>query len=231
MNENNIRIIDLFKAGIVGAVIAIAVIYFAPIVAGWDVATVMAAITIAVTLCNAVIPAYVSYRVSGKEALCMQTGVSVNVLGDGMVSISAWIKNIGYKRFDTKIANIYIDKGRESDTTKGIIFYEFPQLLKHKEQGNRHDCILAERCANELTTYPPLCELGISDENTYEEFAYNRVLRHLSHGSVDFLLPEEMFSEDIVIKLKSGVYRVTLVCVPGTKGCECSCSTKQFYVP
>ncbi len=229
--ESKTKIISSLKAGMVGVVITITVVCLAPIVARWNVTTVMAAITIAVTLCNGMIPAYVSYRTAGKEGLCMQTDVSVNVLDNGMVIISAWVENIGYKRFDTKVTNLYIDKGRVNDTTKEVTFYEFPQLLKHKEQGVRHDCILAERCADEITAYPPLYELDMADEKKYEEFAYNRVLRHLSHGSVDFLLPGEKFSEDIVIKLNSGVYRVTLVCVSGTKGCECSCSTKQFYVP
>lgn len=229
--ESKTKIISSLKAGMVGVVITITVVCLAPIVARWNVTTVMAAITIGVTLCNGMIPAYVSYRTAGKEGLCMQTDVSVNVLDNGMVIISAWVENIGYKRFDTKVTNLYIDKGRVNDTTKEVTFYEFPQLLKHKEQGVRHDCILAERCADEITAYPPLYELDMADEKKYEEFAYNRVLRHLSHGSVDFLLPGEKFSEDIVIKLNSGVYRVTLVCVSGTKGCECSCSTKQFYVP
>lgn len=225
------KICSSLIAGIVGVIITIAVIFLAPIVAEWNANTVMAAITIAVTLCNGIIPAFVSFRTAGKKALCMQTDVSVSVLDDEMVIISAWVENIGYKRFDTKITNLYIDRGDVNDSAKGVTFYEFPQLLKHKEQGIRHDCILAERCAEEITAYPSLCDLGMNDDKLNEKFACSRVLQHLSHGAVDFLLPGEMFSEDIVIKLKSGVYRVTLVCVSGTKGCECSCSTKQFYVP
>lgn len=228
--KDEIKIRSLLAAGMLGGIIVMAVFFLAPIVAGWDIATVMAAITIAVTLCNGVIPAYITYRVAGKEAFCMQTDVSVNVLDDGMVIISAWVENIGYKRFDTKITNLYIDKGKADDPTKDV-FYKFPQLLKHKEQGGRYDCILAERCADEIMSYPSLCELGIDDKEIYEEFACSKIMSHLSHGSVDFILPGERFAEDIVIKLKSGVYRVTLVCVSGTKGCECSCSTKQFYVP
>ncbi len=42
-------------AGITGAAITIAVILLAPTVAKWNVTTVMAAITIAVTLCNGII--------------------------------------------------------------------------------------------------------------------------------------------------------------------------------
>lgn len=230
-SDGKVKMLSSLKASIMGSIITIIIVLLAPIVAGWNVTTVMAAITIAVTLCNGIVPAYVSYRTAGKEALCMQTDVSVNVLDNGMVIISSWVENIGYKKFATKVTNLYIDKGRINDTAKEVTFYEFPQLLKHKEQGGRHDCILAERCADEIMTYPSLSDLGITDEKSYEEFAYNRVLRHLSHGTVDFLLPGEKFSEDIVIKLDSGVYRVTLVCVSGTKGCECSCSTKQFYVP
>ncbi len=218
-------------AGIVGALTAVAIISLAPVVAGWNTATVMAAITIAVTLCNGIIPAYVSYRTSGKKALCMQTDVSVSVLDNGMVTISAWVENIGYKRFDTKITNLYIDKGRPIKTSDGVTSYKFPHLLEHKGQGERYDCILAERCHDDVTAYPTLCDLGIHDEEAYEKLAYSKMLRHLSHGSVDFLLPGEKFSEDIVINLKSGVYRITLVCVSKTKRCECSCSTKQFYVP
>ena len=230
-SESKIKMFSSLKAGIMGSIITIIIVFFAPIVAGWNVTTVMAAITIAVTLCNGIVPAYVSYRTVGKEALCMQTDVSVKVSDSGMVIISSWVENIGYKRFATKVANLYIDKGRVNDTAKEVTFYEFPQLLKHKEQGDRHDCILAERCREEIMAYPLSSDLGMTDEKLCEGFAHNRVLRHLSHGAVDFLLPGEKFSEDIVIKLDSGVYRVTLVCVSGTKGCECSCSTKQFYVP
>lgn len=219
------------KGGIIGCAITIAIFVLAPVVSKWDTVTVMAAVTIAVTLCNGIIPAYVSYRTSGKKALCMQTGVSVNVSDNGMVTVSAWIENIGYKRFDTKIANLYIDKGKQIDSSEGIISYKFPQLLEHKEQGERYDCILAERCYKDDTAYPVLRDLGISDEGAYEKLGASIKLRHLSHGSVDFLLPGEKFSEDIVIKLKGGVYRITLVCVTKTMGCECSCSTKQFYVP
>lgn len=225
------KVVSSLRSGITGAAIAIAVILLAPTVAGWNITTVMAAITIAVTLCNGIIPAYVAYKTAGKEALCIQTDVSVEVLDDGMIVISAWIENIGYKRLETKITNLYIDKGEANDTSKGVVFYDFPQLLKHKEQGKRHDCVLAERCAEEKLAYPLAGDLGLNDDAICEDFACSRFLRHLSHGTVDFLLPGEKFSEDIVIKLKSGVYRVTLVCVTGTKRCECSCSTKQFYVP
>lgn len=209
------KIPSSLKGGIIGCVITIAIFVLAPVVGKWDTVTVMAAITIAVTLCNGIIPAYVSYRISSKENLCMQTDVSVNVSNNGMVTISTWIENIGYKRFDTKIANLYIDRGKETVSSEGIIFYKFPRLLEHKEQGERYDCILAERCYEDDTAYPALRELGISDEDTYEKLGDSIKLQHLSHGSVDFLLPGEKFSEDIVIKLKSGIYRVTLVCNSG----------------
>lgn len=230
MNQKiNKRLIVIISA-IGGAVITLVILLIAPIVATWNITTAMAAITIAVTLCNGVIPAYISYRIAGRKAFCMQADVSVDVLNNGMVIISAWLENIGYKTYDTYLTNLYIDKGKKN-SADGIISYEFPELLKHRQQGRAHDCILCEKCRCDNTAYPTFAELGITDEKAYENFTYSKVLNHLSQGSVSFIEPGQRFSESVLIQLESGVYRVIMVSVSGTKGCECVCSTKQFYVP
>ena len=223
----------------VGIIITILIGYIAPFIEQWDNVTIMAVLTIAVTLCNGVIPSVTAIHIYKRERidaniqkLCMKTDISINTIYNGMVTFSAWIENIGSGSFETHITNLYIDKGKETIVDDGkIVFYDFPELLKHRAQGKDYDCVLKIKCMNDEVAYPDKKEISQTYSNEYEDFGYQRELKHLSRESVQFLLPGECFSEDIVVRLKSGVYRGIMVVTTKTEGCECSCSSKQFYVP
>ncbi len=219
---------------LIGVTISITVMVLAPIMAKWESTTVLAAVTVIATFCNAIIPAGVTLYLHKKDHTdikCIQADVTATVLEHGNVKLSAWIENIGNTSVNTYITNLYIDKGKSISLDEKITRYNFPELLNHKEKGTSHDCILALRCMDDIVSYPRIEEISQEFDHKYENFGHNIVLSHLSSDSVQFILPGEHFSEDVIVQLQKGVYRVTLVVTTKTEGCECTCSTKQFYVP
>lgn len=225
---------SVFLGVFIGVMISVIIFVMAPIMSKWESTTVLAAVTVIATFCNGIIPAFVTIHLHKKDNIpvkCMKSDVDITILEGGKVLVSAWIENIGNTPFDTYVSNIYIDKGRETCLDKRIVFYDFPELLNHKDKGNSQDCILCMKCIDDDLSYPRKEEICQEFDYKYEDFRYSKVLKHLSKESIQFILPGERFSEDMVIQLAGGVYRVTLIVTTKTKGCECSCSTKQFFVP
>lgn len=238
MNNSNRKknmLQPLLSGVLIGVVLSAAVVVLAPIMSKWEATTVLAAVTVIATFCNAIIPAVVTFYLHKKDNhpfLCMRADITADVMENGNVKLSSWVENIGNAPFETYITNIYIDKGKGRPLDGKITFYDFPELLNHKEKGKSHDCILALKCKDDNIHYPRKEEICQEYDYQYEDFRYNRVLMHLSNESVQFIQPGERFYEDIVVQLhQEGVYRVTLVVTTKTEGCECTCSTKQFYVP
>lgn len=183
-----------------------------------------------------------------KKRSLYQIDIHTKVLDNQVVLFSAYIENVGEKSITIKRSHLYIDEGiptpfgdkivinKEShEKESGAVYYAFPFLLKHgTEEGKASDeCILCKKCRekdNENITYPKelLEDALFKDKDLYNA---NISLKHLSSESIQYINPDERFSEDVILKFKrSGVYRVTFVVLPEGEAL-CECATKQFYIP
>ncbi|MDR0743866.1 MAG: hypothetical protein LBF05_05880 [Tannerella sp.] len=197
-------------------------------ISDWGVNEAMAAITVAGVVVAFMIPSielWLQKWERRKNAL-MRADVVVKIISPNYVLFSAYIENIGDVKIETKITNLYIDSGIPEIKKMGkhsYTAYKFPFLLKHKNAEKDIDCILATNCKAENCKYPD--ELKVAEDS----LGTNQELEHLSLHSVKYYYPKEKFSEDLVMQLNPGVYRVTLVATG--QNTDCVCATKQFIVP
>ena len=246
MNRKKARIIALCVICIViGALLAVFVLpWFSSMVSSWGNNEIMAAITIAGVLVAFVVP-YIEMRLNRRHAekdakAVYQIDIQVDTsLPDNMVRFSASIQNVGDKTIETKTSNLYIDQGIPTQLTNdrdssdvGARSFTFPFILEHREDiEGRPDCVLCKKCFRGNDYSYPEEIVGRAFKSDSQLLRTHILLEHLSHKSIQYINPKEKFSEDVVVQFKSaGVYRVTLFV-----GCEgeadCSCATKQFYIP
>ena len=167
--------------------------------------------------------------------------IHVSVLEKNMVLFSACIENIGNNKITTKVSNLYIDQGIPAEmgskvnvsgmNTSGAVCYEFPFILEHVKDSDKGipDCILCTRCKENMLVYPAEHLKGrFQNSDLYHG---NIELQHLSVKSIQYIYPGEKFSEDVIMQFKNeGVYRVTFI-VTADGEADCSCATKQFFIP
>ena len=97
----------------------------------------------------------------------------------------------------------------------------------HKETKREYNCQLSKLClSGELKEYPE--ELK-HPENKGMIFEFKK-LDILSPESILYINSGERFSEDVVVRLEKGVYRVILIGIFGKKKNGCSCANKQFVI-
>jgi len=214
------------------------------VISSWGSNEVMATLTLIGVAIAVAIP-YIELKLAKgmskkDEQSVYQIDIQVDTsLPDNMVRFSASIQNVGDKQIETKTSNLYIDQGLPVKLTNdrnsndvGAKSFRFPFILEHRESiDGRPDCVLCKKCfRGNDNNYPE----EIVDNSFKQDASLLRthiVLEHLSHKSVQYINPKEKFSEDVVVQFKvAGVYRVTLFV--GTAGeADCSCATKQFYIP
>lgn len=147
------------------------------------------------------------------------------------VTFSCSVNNAGTKSIYPYMVNLYIDEG-VFNAKKSL--YEFDPITNHtidRRTGEVFDCHLAQFCKKEdvlengCIGFPP-CQ----DDKfiTCDRYCFN--LRQLSHYTLVHIMPNETFSEDLVMEIKKdGVYRVTLI-YTGKDYDDCICATKKFRI-
>ena len=144
---------------------------------------------------------------------------------------SCEISNIGNSEIKLGNAYLFVDEGIYNSEKS---CYEFPFTQK-KFLGidgiDDSDCILCAQCKRDLPEYP----IGYSHVSSFYKTDLNLfhncyVLPHLSYQSILYMAPGEVFTEEIILKLKPGVYRAILASVPDTSTCDCICCNRCFIV-
>ena len=237
---------------VIGVLLAVFVFpWLGSVISKWGSNEVMASLTLAGALIAFGIP-FVENKLQQRETskqreldnACKSTVYQIDIqvdttLPDNMVRFSAYIENVGDKSIETKISNLYIDQGIPAQVTNdrdssdvGAKRFIFPFILEHREYiEGRPDCVLCKKCFRDNNySYPE--EIVSPTIKGHSRLLRTHIeLDHLSHKSIQYINPKEKFSEDVVVQIsEAGVYRVTLFV--GTEGeADCSCATKQFYIP
>lgn len=262
MNKKQKRlfIVSIIVSLILGIIFALFIIpHIAKTVSTWGINELLAAITFAGVLVALAAPLIDSYsqrkldydrrtfeksQAEKSKMALYQIDIDVKMMENNYVLFSAVIENVGDKRITTKVANLYIDQGKEENIGSkvnvngtlepGAVYYDFPFILEHKRFVNgRPDCILCTRCRDDGSlTYP---EDQIKNNSKFKDldlYYTNIPLLHLSDKSINYINPKEKFSEDVILQFKnSGVYRVTFIVTTSDGEADCECATKQFYIP
>ena len=224
---------------------------FSKVISEWGNQEVMVAIAIAAAIISFSTPFIENYfnRKRDKEKRKWQEeqktsvyliDLGIKLLENNFVLFSASIQNVGDKKIETKIANLYIDQGEQqvlANENKGsknvaVDYYEFPFILEHKEEiKGRPDCVLCKKCFRANDPNYPEEVVSQSLKGKSDMFRAHYELKHLSQNSIKYINPNEKFSEDVIVQFKKhGVYRATLFV--GAEGeADCCCATKQFYIP
>lgn len=132
--------------------------------------------------------------------------------------ITCKVENCSKKRIVPQNIYMMIEEGIERDNV-----VEFPYLLRH-EQG-AFDCVFATLCKGGGFTHLPEHLLEESFKGKFRKIIR---LKHLSSETIMFIDPGEEFSEDVLITLKPGCYRVTVVWTSVKE--DCICGTKEFFI-
>lgn len=180
------------------------------------VASVAIIVTITVTAIN-LVSASMNKRYSSKKQLTLSVNVQKN-----KVTITSAIENKGTGRITPKSFYLFINSGKKVDKN-GYSEYEFPNILKH--ECGEFDCSLAKKCKAARVERIPDELLG---ENFKDSICICTLLKHIAADSVNFIDPGEVFSEDSIFELQSGVYRVILLGV--SVEADCMCAHKIFVV-
>ncbi len=137
--------------------------------------------------------------------------------------ITCAIENKGMNRINNMEFYMFIDQP-VLDTDIGI--YQANHVLKH-DCTHKYNCKFSLLCKNgEINEYPEEFKIQESEDAYYGV----KKLDFLSPESVLYVNPGERFSEDVVVKLKQGVYRVLIIGIFGKKRNGCSCANKQFII-
>lgn len=133
--------------------------------------------------------------------------------------IRCFVENKGNKRINPNSFYLFIDQPL-LDSDSGI--YQQNHILKHDCKQN---CKLSDLCRKdsvdefEREFTISRCEQGY--------FSYKK-LDLISSDSILYINPGESFSEDVIIKLKKGVYRVLVIGNYDKNGCVCA--NQQFVI-
>ncbi len=146
--------------------------------------------------------------------------LSIDVKVDGKYTrIRCCVENKSNKRVTPKAFYIFVDQPL-IDNESGIYYQN--HILKHECKQN---CRLSDLCSKNLANEfdkeftIPHCDQGY--------FSYKK-LDLISSESILYINPGESFSEDVIIKLKKGVYRILLIGTYDKKGCLCA--NQQFVI-
>lgn len=156
----------------------------------------------------------ISQQINSKFSLSLDINV------DGKYArIRCCVENKGNKRINPNAFYLFIDQPL-IDSNSGI--YKQNHILKHDCKQN---CQLSDLCkTNSVDKFErefiiPHCDQGY--------FSYKK-LDLISSESILYINPGESFSEDVVVKLKKGVYRILLIGSYDKKGCLCA--NQQFVI-
>lgn len=148
--------------------------------------------------------------------------LSTDIVGSHVV-ISCSVENKGLDRIDNMHFFLFVDQPILK-TDFGI--YQSNHILKH-DCNHKYNCMLSEMCkADEIDGYPT----GFMIQEPSDLYYCAKKLDFLSPVSILYINPGECFSEDVVMKLNKGVYRVLLIGIYGKRKQGCSCANKQFVV-
>lgn len=137
--------------------------------------------------------------------------------------ITCTIENKGLDRISNMEFYVFID---QPILTTDIGIYKANHVLKH-DCTHKYNCKFSELCiCGRINEYPEEFRIPES-EGSYYGF---KKLDFLSPESVLYINSGERFSEDVVVKLDKGVYRVLLIGIFGKKKNGCSCANRQFII-
>lgn len=244
-NKSLVIFLSSLASLMVGILLAIFVLpRISKIVVPWgtrEIITTMAVFAIVLSISSPIISHLLTVHKENKEKNTVYLiDINITPLQNNYVQFSASIHNVGDVQIKTLVSNLYIDQGfpvelpndYNSDNDSGLSYYKFPFILEHKKMfNNRPDCVLCTKCFREMKS-------GYPEEYIEQEFKAKKdavrthyALQHLSEKSIMYINPKEKFSEDVIVHFtNSGVYRVTLF-VGAADTADCSCATKQFYIP
>lgn len=148
--------------------------------------------------------------------------VDVDTKGNHAI-ITCTIENKGLDAINNMEFYVFID---QPILMTDIGIYEANHVLKH-DCTHKYNCKFSQLCiSGRISEYPE--EFKITEgEGSYYGF---KKLDFLSPESVLYINSGERFSEDIVVKLDKGVYRLLLIGVFGKRKQGCSCANKQFII-
>lgn len=137
--------------------------------------------------------------------------------------ITCSIENKGMNRISNMDFYLFID---QPILKTDIGIYQVNHVLKH-DCTNKYNCKFSQLCINGgISEYPTEFKVQECEDIYYDV----KKLDFLSPESVLYINPGERFSEDVVVKLNQGVYRVILIGIFGKKRNGCSCANKQFII-
>lgn len=159
----------------------------------------------------------------------LRVSVDVHQVGE-FSQLRCSISNIGTADIALNRTYLFVDQGIYNESNSS---FEFPFLQK-KFLGidgvADEDCIGCALCKSNNPAYP-LSYSHISNfYKSSKPFCNCYPLPHLSCDSILYMAPDEIFTEDIVLKLKKGVYRAILMSVPKPESCDCICCNRCFCV-
>lgn len=218
-NKKNkfVQIIVIFILIIIGICFWLLIIpYVTSYVQNLSVNEVLASITLFLTIAkiiSSVANSIININFQAKRKISIDIDIKTD-----FATITCTIENCSKKRIIPQNIYMMIEEGILKDNIA-----EFPYILKH-EKGE-FDCVFAKFCKKGgVSTFPDyLVPLSYKDK-----FRQILPLKHLSSETIMFIDPGEEFSEDVVLKLKNGVYRVTVVWTSVKE--DCICCTKEFVI-
>lgn len=147
-----------------------------------------------------------------------------------LTQFSCSIANIGGGDIALGNTFLFIDQGIFNEETSAYMFPFLQKKFLGIEGIADEDCVACVQCKKNEAVYP----LAYSHiQEFYKEnipFCNCYALPHLSSQSILYMAPNETFTEELILKLKQGVYRAILVSVPHPDSCDCICCNRCFSV-
>lgn len=212
-----IRAVSIVIILLIGAVLFVLLFHYSKqVVQNMSVNELIAVLALLVTLGTVVFKLsekILEYSFTTKRKLTLDVVTQKNY-----ATITCKIENSSNKRIIPQNIYLMVEEGIQKDSV-----IEFPYLLKHEE--GEFDCVFAGLCKKGGFTCLPEHLIDTEFKQKYRRIIK---LRHLSSETIMFIDPGEEFSEDVVLHLESGIYRVTAVWTSVKE--DCICGTKQFII-
>lgn len=211
------------RIGVITLIIVIAIILWAALIpqakkiAGTlTINELIASITLLISLGTIVVK--ISEKIL-QQSYTAKRRISLDTSTKGeYTTVTCKIENCGTKRIVPQNIYLMVEQGLEKD---GVI--TFPYLLKHEE--GEFDCVFANLCKKGGFSCLPDHLLLTEFKGLYRKIVK---MQHLSSETILFVDPGEEFSEDITMRLGTGVYKATVVWTSVKE--DCICTTKEFIV-
>lgn len=156
----------------------------------------------------------ISQQMNSKFSLLLNVGI------DGKYArIRCFVENKGNKRINPNAFYLFIDQPL-LDGNSGI--YQQNHILKHDCKQN---CKLSDLCRKDMVDE---FEREFTIHDSEKGYLSYKKFDLISSDSILYINPGESFSEDVIIKLKKGVYRVLVIGTYDKKGCVCA--NQQFVI-